>query len=53
MFFAYSTWFFGGSKVSSAVAKDLKYIDEVMYKEISALADEVGKMLNGLINKLI
>lgn len=40
-------------KYQVLLAKDLKYIDEVMYKEISALADEVGKMLNGLVNKLI
>lgn len=40
-------------KYQILLAKELKYIDEKMYKEIAALADEVGKMLNGLINKLI
>ena len=40
------------TKYQLLLAKDLKYIDEVSYKEILKLADETGKMLNGLINKL-
>lgn len=40
------------TKYQLLLAKDLKYIDEVSYKEILQLADETGKMLNGLINKL-
>lgn len=34
------------------LAKDLKYIDEQIYKEVLSLANEAGKLLNGLINKL-
>lgn len=39
-------------KYQLLLAKDLKYVDEVVYKETLAMADETGKMLNGLINKL-
>ena len=39
-------------KYQLLLAKDLKYIDEVSYKENLKPADETGKMLNGLINKL-
>ncbi len=35
------------------LAKDLKYIDETTYKRTLVLADETGKLLNGLINKLV
>ena len=41
------------TKYQLLLAKDLKYIDEQKYKEILDLADETGKMLNGLINKLV
>gem|GEM_PF-3289424 len=34
------------------LAKDLKYIDEVVYKEIYRRMDEVGRLLGGLIKKL-
>jgi four helix bundle protein len=40
-------------KYQMLLARDLKYVDEVVYKEILNLADETGKMLNGLINKLV
>lgn len=39
-------------KYQLLLAKDLEYINELSYKEILNLADETGKMLNGLINKL-
>jgi len=40
------------TKYQLLLAKDLKYIDEEKYKKILKLADETGKLLNGLINKL-
>lgn len=40
-------------KYQLLLAKDLKYIDEELYKEVLKLADQTGKMLNGLINKLV
>ncbi|MEI7883718.1 MAG: four helix bundle protein [Clostridia bacterium] len=39
-------------KYQLLVAKDLHYINDSNYETINKLADEVGKMLNGLINKL-
>ncbi|WP_350342391.1 four helix bundle protein [Proteinivorax tanatarense] len=34
------------------LAKDLKYIEADQYEDLLNLADEVGKMLNGLIGRL-
>ena len=34
------------------LAKDLHYIDGTQYKSILIMANEVGKMLNGLIKKM-
>jgi len=39
-------------KYQMLLAKDLKYIDEVGYKEIYRKMDEVGRLLGGLIKKL-
>ena len=39
-------------KYQMLLAKDLDYIDIEAYKSIMLIADEVGRMLNGLINKL-
>lgn len=39
-------------KYQILLAKDLKYIDEVVYKEIYRNMDEVGRLLGGLIKKL-
>jgi len=39
-------------KYQLLLARDLHYIGDSVYKEIISLMDEVGKMLNGLINKL-
>jgi four helix bundle protein len=36
-------------KYQLLLAKDLKYIDEIIYKETMILADETGKMLNKLV----
>ncbi len=41
------------TKYQLLLAKDLKYIDEQTYKEIYRRMDEVGKLLGGLINKLV
>ena len=40
------------TKYQLLLAKDLKYIDEYRYEEISKTADEVGRLLGGLIKKL-
>jgi len=40
-------------KYQLLLAKDLKYIEEMEYLDIVALTTEIGKMLNGLIKKLI
>ncbi|HCX03244.1 MAG TPA: four helix bundle protein, partial [Clostridiales bacterium] len=34
-------------------AKDLRYISYEVYMDILELTNEVGKMLNGLINKMV
>jgi four helix bundle protein len=39
-------------KYQILLAKDLKYIDELVYKEIYRSMDEVGRLLGGLIKKL-
>jgi four helix bundle protein len=39
-------------KYQLLLARDLKYIDEMKYKETFKIADEVGKLLGGLIKKL-
>ena len=39
-------------KYQMLLAKDLKYIDEVVYKEMYRSMDEVGRLLGGLIKKL-
>lgn len=39
-------------KYQVLLAKDLKYISEVNYKEIYSRMDEVGRLLGGLIKKL-
>lgn len=39
-------------KYQMLLARDLKYIDEVIYKEIYRSMDEVGRLLGGLIKKL-
>lgn len=39
-------------KYQILLARDLKYIDEEMYKEIYRRMDEVGRLLGGLIKKL-
>ncbi|WBL14835.1 four helix bundle protein [Sutcliffiella sp. NC1] len=40
-------------KYQILLARDLKYIDEVNYSHLLSLANEVGKMLNGLISRLV
>lgn len=40
------------TKYQLLLAKDLKYIDENKYKEIFNIADEVGRLLGGLIKKV-
>ena len=40
------------TKYQLLLAKDLKYIDENIYREIYKNMDEVGKLLGGLIKKL-
>ncbi len=40
------------TKYQLLLAKDLKYIDEVKYREALKLAEEVGKLLSGLIKHL-
>lgn len=40
------------TKYHLLLAKDLQYIDEKTYKELISLADEIGKMLNGLIRSM-
>ncbi len=39
-------------KYQLLLAKDLKYIDECKYNKIKMLADEVGKLLNGVIRSI-
>ena len=39
-------------KYQLLLSKDLHYIDEGKYQEISDLTEEVGKLLNGMIRKL-
>ncbi|MDG5789299.1 four helix bundle protein [Evansella sp. AB-P1] len=39
-------------KYQLLLAKDLNYIDEKSYSNSLGIADEVGKMINGLVNKL-
>ena len=39
-------------KYQLLLAKDLRYIDEVVYKEIYRSMDEVGRLLGGLIKML-
>lgn len=39
-------------KYQMLLARDLKYIDEVIYKEIYRSMDEVGRLLGGLIKRL-
>ncbi len=39
-------------KYQILLAKDLKYIDEVVYKEVYRRMDEVGRLLGGLIKTL-
>lgn len=39
-------------KYQLLLARDLKYISEEKYSEILRLADEVGKMINGVMRKL-
>lgn len=39
-------------KYQMLLAKDLKYIDEEVYKEVYRRMDEVGRLLSGLIKKL-
>ena len=39
-------------KYQMRLAKDLKYIDEITYREIYHTMDEIGRLLGGLINKL-
>ena len=34
------------------LAKDLKYLNDIKYRELSGQAEEIGKMLSGLINSL-
>lgn len=40
------------TKYHLILARDLGYVDNIKYKDIKELADEVGRMLNGLINSL-
>ncbi|MBM7560916.1 four helix bundle protein [Fusibacter tunisiensis] len=40
-------------KYQVLLAKDLNYIDEDQYNSLLSLGNEVGKLLNGLINKLV
>lgn len=40
-------------KYQLLLAKDLRYISYEVYMDILELTNEVGKMLNGLINKMI
>jgi len=40
------------TKYQLLLAKDLKYINENIYKEIYKKMDEVGRLLGGLINNL-
>lgn len=40
-------------KYQLLLSKDLKYMDDNDYKETIVLTDEIGKMLNSLINKLV
>lgn len=40
------------TKYHLLLAKDLEYISNETYSELSFLADDVGKMLYGLIKKL-
>ena len=39
-------------KYQLLLAKDLKYIDECKHNKIKMLADEVGKLLNGVIRSI-
>ena len=39
-------------KYQMLLAKDLKYIDEKIYKEVYKNMDEIGRLLGGLIKKL-
>jgi len=39
-------------KYQMLLARDLNYIKDSEYKEVISLADEVGKLINGLIRKL-
>lgn len=39
-------------KYQMMLARDLKYIDEVIYLEVYKKMDEVGRLLGGLIKKL-
>jgi len=41
------------TKYQLLLAKDLKYIDEKSYQEIYNSMDEVGRLLGGLIKKLV
>ncbi|WP_366922149.1 four helix bundle protein [Metallumcola ferriviriculae] len=40
------------TKYQLLLAKDLRYIDEVVYKEVYRRMDEVGRLLGGLIKSL-
>lgn len=40
-------------KYQLLLAKDLRYISYEVYMEILDITNEVGKMLNGLINKMV
>lgn len=39
-------------KYQLLLAKDLHYIDDTKYTELLRSSDDIGKLLNGLINKL-
>jgi four helix bundle protein len=40
-------------KYQLLLARDLKYIENSRYLEVLSIADETGKMLNGLINRIV
>ena len=40
------------SKYQLILAKDLEYLDPKVYKTLLISANEIGKMINGLINYL-
>ena len=40
------------TKYHLLLAKDLSYLNDIDYKDLKSRCDQVGKMLNGLINSL-